>query len=93
MKVHPVFHVSLLKRYCPSPAEFGDRHPNRPPPTIVEEREEWEVESILEERIRRRKKEYLVKWKGYGREEATWQTKGDLKNATRVLEAWENAKN
>jgi len=90
MKIHPVFHVSLLKRHNPTPPEFGNRTPNHPPPELVDEREEWEVECILEERMRRRRKEYLVKWEGYGREEATWQTKEDLTNAPKVLEAWEN---
>jgi hypothetical protein len=88
MRVHPVFHVSLLKRYTPSLPEFGDRHPNQPPPEIVGGQEEWEVEEILEERMRRRRREFLVKWKGYGREDATWQTGDDLKNAPDALRKW-----
>jgi hypothetical protein len=92
MKVHPVFHVSLLKRYTPSPPEFGDRHPNKPLPELVDGREEWEVECILDERTRRGRKEYLIKWKGYGREEATWQTRGDLVSAPEILKSWERVK-
>jgi hypothetical protein len=88
MKVHPVFHVSLLKQHTPSLPEFGDRHPNRPPPEVVDGQEEWEVEEILEERTRRKRKEFLIKWKGYGREDATWQSEKDLKNAPDKLKDW-----
>jgi hypothetical protein len=92
MRAHPVFHVSLLKRYTPSPPEFGNRHPSQPPPDLVDGHEEWEVECVLNERMRRRRKEFLVKWKGYGREEATWQTREDLMNAPEILESWEKVK-
>jgi hypothetical protein len=92
MRVHPVFHVSLLKRYTPSPPEFGNRHPDRPLPVLVDGNEEWEVECILDERVRRRRKEFLVKWKGYGREEATWQSRAELTNAPGALGSWEKAK-
>jgi hypothetical protein len=45
------------------------------------------VEEILEERHnkRRRRKEWLVKWKGYPAEENTWEPKENLKNAEEVL--------
>jgi hypothetical protein len=92
MRIHPVFHVSLLKRHNPSSPEFGDRLPDRPPPETVCGRDEWEVEEILDERMHRRRKEYLVKWKGYGREDSTWQEKGDMGNAPDILKAWEKRK-
>ncbi|CAG8515096.1 1852_t:CDS:2 [Paraglomus brasilianum] len=65
MKIHPAFHVSLLKPYHPSPEEFA--RPT-PPLAIVESdtgQEEYEVEAILDKRIIRKNTQYLVKWTGY----------------------------
>lgn len=39
---------------------------------------EYEVESILNKRIRRKKIEYLIKWKGYGVADATWEPSENL---------------
>jgi hypothetical protein len=44
MKIHPVFHVSLIKPYHESRIE--NRHQPPPPPVIVGGEEEWEVERI-----------------------------------------------
>ena len=66
MKIHPVFHNSLLKPYI----ETSTHGPNfaRPPPEIVGGEEgHYKIEKILQERPTRNKKstQYLVKWKGY----------------------------
>ena len=50
---------------------FPEREEPRPPPQLIDGEEEWLVEEILDERNRYRKKEYLVKWKGYL--EPNWQ--------------------
>ncbi len=53
--------------------------------------DEWEVEEILDSRLRkmgRRKREtlqYLVKWAGFPRIEATWQSADDVANATEAV--------
>ena len=62
MKIHPVFHVSLLKKYHENdPVAFSDRPPPEPPPPVdVKGQPEFEVEAILDKRQRRRKTEYLV---------------------------------
>jgi len=48
MKIHPVFHVSLLKPYKSSPEEFG--RPTSPPAIAVQgsDQDEYEVEAILD---------------------------------------------
>ncbi|KAG0363633.1 hypothetical protein BGX24_004858, partial [Mortierella sp. AD032] len=44
-----------------------------PPPSVeIEGHDEYEVESLLDSRIRYRKLEYLVKWLGY--DEAEWRS-------------------
>ena len=80
-KVHPVFHVSKLFPY-----HRGDRpHVDPPPPELVDGEPEQEVEEILNDRIRRGKKQFLVKWKGFPMEENEWLAEKDLTHAKRVL--------
>ncbi|GAA5982141.1 hypothetical protein JCM11641_000600 [Rhodosporidiobolus odoratus] len=56
------FHVSKLKRYSPNDAaDFPLRQPPRPDPVVVGGEEEYTVESIVDERTRRGKSEYLCK--------------------------------
>lgn len=51
-KVHPVFHVKLLRPYVVSEYEWpGRQQPNRPAPELVEGEAEWEVERIVDKRI------------------------------------------
>uniref|UniRef100_A0A8C5M348 Gypsy retrotransposon integrase-like protein 1 n=1 Tax=Leptobrachium leishanense TaxID=445787 RepID=A0A8C5M348_9ANUR len=71
MKVHPVFHVSLIK---PHVADTLFRRPLAPPgPLLVDGEEEYEVEDVLDSRYRRHRLEYLIQWKGYGPEERSWE--------------------
>lgn len=48
-----------------------------------EEEEEWEVEEILEERIMKGEKEYLIRWKGFEGED-TWE-KADQVNCPDLI--------
>jgi hypothetical protein len=91
MKIHPVFHVSLLKAYKENPEEeFPNRVVQPPPPIVVHDELEYEVEKILDKRIKRQGHkvsiEYLVKWKGYPDYDATWEPQEALKNAPEVVE-------
>jgi len=79
-KIHPVFHVSLLR-----PAVINEQlHPDviddnlRPPPDIIDDEEEYEVETVLDHKGGKRKnrRQYLVKWKGYP--DTTWESRSNL---------------
>ena len=48
----------------------GQIHPP-PPPVIVGDHEEWEVEAIVESRIHYHTFQYHVKWRGY--DDLTWK--------------------
>ena len=87
-KIHPVFHVSQLE-----PRRISERFPRKeetPPPPVepIEQGDSdiWEVEKILGERKRYRRKEYLVKWMGYGTEENSWIPAYNLVNAQEILD-------
>jgi hypothetical protein len=83
MKVHPVFHVSLL--YGHPTDEFGRRPTPLPLVVTPEGEEEYEVEKILNSRKVGRQLQYLIHWKGYGPEEDTWQPKADVANAPKLV--------
>ena len=42
------------------------------------EEEEFQVDRILDKRVKNSKTEYLLSWKGYGPEENTWEPKANL---------------
>jgi hypothetical protein len=81
MKVHPVFHVSLLEPSASDslPGQL-DSQPE-PPPIIVDDQEEWEVSEILDSRYFgcSRTLKYLVRWVGY--DHSSWQPALNLEHA------------
>ena len=94
MKIHNVFHVSLLNTY----RSDGSVHPP-PPPTLVDGELEYEVERILLHRDKhpvrgyKIKREFLIKWLGYGPEHNTWEPEANLKNCPELLsEYWASVK-
>jgi hypothetical protein len=99
MKVHPVFHISKLKKYVPNDdIRFPIRkHVIRPPPAMIDGQEEYEVEEIVDKRIRKSRTgktqsvEYLVKWKGYPSCDNTWEPLSNLTNAKEAIEEYETA--
>jgi hypothetical protein len=79
-KIHPVFHVELLTRHQSSQL-VERKEAERPPPDIVDQIPEYEVEEILHSRMRRGRLQVLVRWRGYPLEEATWEPIENVKNA------------
>ena len=59
-----------------------------PPPVVVEDHLEYEVEDLIRRRGRGTRRQYLVLWKGYSFTKATWEYERDLKNAPDILEAY-----
>jgi hypothetical protein len=81
VRLHPVFHVSLLEHAASDPLP-GQLSPPAPA-VIVDGEEEWEVERILDSRTYYRHFQYLVKWKGY--DAPTWQPVEDMEHAVEAI--------
>ena len=76
-RIHPVFNVVKLKAVPKDPI-VGCRRRSPPEPVIVDGEQEYEVDEILDSRLRNAKLQFLVSWKGYGREENSWVSERDL---------------
>jgi transposase InsO family protein len=76
-RLHRVFPVTKLTLYIPDPIP-GRK--SRPPPTpeLVDGHEHFEVEEILDSRMRYRRIEYLIKWKGYDVSHNSWEPRGNI---------------
>jgi hypothetical protein len=87
LRVHPTFHVSLLKPVSRDASRPNREHTSRPPPDLVHNEPEFEVEAVLKSRqLRGREREYLVKWKGYHAIEASWVNESDMEHAQEAIE-------
>jgi hypothetical protein len=84
MKIHPVFHVKLLKPF--EEIERVKREQKIPKPVVIEGEEEWEIEKIVKTRKRGKKIEFEIKWKGCGEEENTWEPLENLRNSLETIE-------
>src|SRR6266702_2455793 len=76
--VHDIFHIDLLTPYHETPLH-GPNY-SRLAPDLVDNEEEYEVEKILDYQHfgRRRKLQYLIKWKGYPDSDNEWVDKKDI---------------
>ena len=83
MRIHPVFHVSLLDTHRPN--TIPERTQPPPPPEEVLGELEYEVERILDSRWKRGRRLYLVDWKGYSPEERTWEPEAHLEGAAEAI--------
>ena len=84
--IHPVFHIDLLTPYRETITHGANYQ--RPPPDLVDNAEEYEVEKVLDSRLfgRRRRLQYLVKWKGYPDSDNMWVNKDDVFTDDKVRE-------
>ena len=76
--IHPVFHIDLLTPYRETITHGANYQ--CPPPDLVDNAEEYEVEKILDSWLfgRRQRLQYLVKWKGYPDSDNMWVDKDDV---------------
>src|SRR5260370_37363537 len=87
-RLHPVFHVSLLKRYVPG-MDFEDTASHIVDIEPSEEEPEYEVERDMGKRLGKDKQvEYLILWRGYPESEATWE-RSEIAEDLQALDAFE----
>jgi hypothetical protein len=79
--------VSFLKPVSRDASKPNREYNSRPPPDLVHNEPEFEVEVVLKSRqLRGREWEYLVKWKGYHPIEASWVNESDMEHAQEAIE-------
>ena len=86
INIHPVFHVSLLEPHVMN--TFPGRVVPPPLPIQVDGFPEFEVNKILDSKIRRRKLYYLVDWVGYDENDRSWEPAANVSNAELALAAF-----
>jgi hypothetical protein len=72
LKQPNVFNITLLEHYREA-TRIPRRCQEPPPPDEIEGEKFWVVEGIAKSRTNRKRMEYLVFWKRYPPEEATWE--------------------
>jgi len=90
-KIHPIFHVSLLKPVAHDASRPNREYNSRPPPDFIDNEPEFEVEVVFKSRqLRGREREYLLKWKGYHPIEASWVNESDMEHAKETIKKFHN---
>ncbi|KAF8750266.1 hypothetical protein RHS01_09482 [Rhizoctonia solani] len=89
LKIHNVFYVGLLSKAHKSPSQ---PFPSCPPPKTIEGEEEYEVEQIIDSKRQWGKWFYLIKWKGYGPEDNSWEPEELLEHSQEEIKRFNQAR-
>ena len=81
MKIHSVFHISLLKPAVMD-SLLGQTQPP-PPPMIIDDEPEYEVDEIVDSKLIHKQLKYLVHWVGYS--DLTWELAENVVNACMAI--------
>ena len=86
-RIHPTFHVSLLKSYKKRPGVEPSEL------IIVKNIEEYIVERVLDACEKQGKHQYLIKWEDYSPAENTWELLFNLENTSEMIQEFEEMHN
>jgi len=89
--IHDIFHIDLLTLY--QETELHGSNYSRSAPDLIDNGEEYEVKKILDSRqfSRGRKRQYLIKWKGYPVSDNEWVNHKDV-HAPEAIREFENSR-
>jgi len=76
-QLHLVFNVVKLTSALDDPIT-GQKMEDHTLPIIINREVEWEVKEILNSCWYWRRFQYLIKWKGYGREHNFWESASEV---------------
>ena len=85
IRIHPVVNMSWVQLYKPQ----VDGQKILPKLVIIKREEKFEIEKILNKKMVKGKKKFLVKWKGYTAKEDTWESRENLENAKELVKEFE----
>jgi hypothetical protein len=88
MKIHNIFHVEKLRPHFPNDdLLFPGRTFPEPPALDVDGEAEFEVDRVVWWRIWQGRREFLVRWRGYGPLEDTWENEAELRvHASKIVD-------
>jgi len=86
IKIHPVVNISRVQLYK---LQVEGQKKILPKQVIIEGKEEFKIEKILNKRTVKGKEKFLVRWKGYMAEEDTWENRENLENMKELVEEFE----
>ncbi|QRW26619.1 Retrotransposable element Tf2 protein [Rhizoctonia solani] len=89
LKIHDMFYVGLLSKAHKSPSQ---PFPERPPPETIEGEEEYKVKQIIDSKQQRGKWFYLIKWKGYGPEDNSWEPEELLEHSQEEIQCFNKSR-
>ena len=88
MRIHDVFHPSLLRKAATDPLPGQQTEPPRP--VVVDDQEEWEIDDILDARLsgRNRRLQFRVRWKNEQQPDRQWYyaDNGEFGNAQDIVD-------
>ena len=88
-KIHDVFHASLLSSYQQTEAHGPSFA--KPPPDIINNEEEYEVDYIVSHKGSPGRRWYLTAWKGYPSSENTWEPESNLRHSPLILSEYKRS--
>ena len=83
MRIHNVFHPSLLRLAAEDP--LPGQHNDPPPPVVVNDKKEWEVDNILNAKKHGKWVLFRVKWKGYDKDKQSYPS-NNFENSPELVE-------